>query len=450
MVCGEPRGIWRKSAPFFVSLCSTSNNLIMKEMLLIIFSFITIELNASITPYANFGEYGIEYCASESEFQKYVGSVVQYYPSTLPSKFDKDFKGDFNHLYTIEKITGRAPKYKMILKDNSNASIVELVFYTEYKYRVNDDIIYCVKENSTFTLPILLVNKFEEKRDKTKGQILKYQGKDLFEIEDLQIGYIKGAVSQIGKTINVHTDITWEDTYGNYPTINAKLKFLNSNDTIIARYSFLRDEPYLKELQDILIAENKKKEAPQLEEAQKKLKEQHDNYLKGINCYVNLEESQEIQRVYETKGSQDEIYSKLQAWITANYNSYKSVVETEDKSVGRIILKGFSKLQEADFNLEMPYKENTLHYRITLECKVGKYRISVDNLDASYYDSFLERTHHDKIPTLVFAIQKATPEISSLTHRAKIQIEECNKELGNLLSSLYLYMKKDNKKDEDW
>lgn len=422
----------------------------MKKILTILLSFIAIELNASITPYANFGEYGIEYCASESEFQKYVGCVVRYYPSTLPSKFDKDFKGNFNHLYTIEKITGHAPKYKMTLKGNSDASIVEMVFYTEYKYKTNDDIIYCVREGG-FSLPILLVNKFDEKRVETKGHILKYHGKDLFEIEDLQIGHIKGAVSMIGKS-PITSDLTWENMNGDYPTINAKMKYLPTNDTIIARYSFLSDEAYLKHLQEIIIAENKKKEAPQLEEAQKKLKEQHNKYLKDINCYVNLEESQEIRRVYEAKGSQDEIYTKLQAWITSNFKSYKSVVETEDKTIGRIILKGISKLNGADSNLEMPYKDNTLYYRITLESKAGKYRISIDNLEASYYDSasLIERTRRDKISTLVFAIQNATPEISSITHRAKIQIEECNKELGQLLSGIYHFMTKENNVNEDW
>ena len=413
-------------------------------LFILFFSFITIKLNASITPAGNFGEYSIEYCASESEFQKYVGCAVRYYPSTLPTRFDHDFKGEFNHLYTIEKITGSAPKYKMVLKDNLNDSIVELVFYTEYKYKSNDDVIYCVDKNGTYTLPILLVNKFEEKRDRVKGQTLKYQGKDIFAIEDLQIGHI-GPITEIEKKVYSHTG---ENRSGKYPTINAKLRYLNTNDTIIARYSFLRDEPYLKELENILIAEKEKKEAPL---RKKKLKEQHDKYLMEINCYVNLEESQKIQRVYETEGSQDEIYSKLQAWITANYNSYKSVVETEDKSVGRIILKGLSKLHGADINflnLTMPYTKNTLHYRITLECKVGKYRISVDNLEVSYYDSFRENT--DNIPRLVYMIQEATSEINSIEHRAKIQIEECNEELGYLLSSLYIYMKKDNKKNEDW
>lgn len=243
----------------------------MKNFLFLIFSFIVIELNASITPHAYFGEYGIEYCASETEFQKYVGCVVKYYPSTMPSKFDREFKRDFNHLYTIEKITGRAPKYKMILKDNSDASIVELVFYTQYKYKLNDDVLYCVVEGRLYSLPILLVDKFEEKREKIKGHILKYQGKDLFEIEDLRIGHLQGPVLQ-GATYQILKQGTadTENLFGVYPTINAKLKYLPTNDTIVARYSILRDEPYLKELQDIIIAENKKKEAPQLEEAQKK------------------------------------------------------------------------------------------------------------------------------------------------------------------------------------
>lgn len=189
-----------------------------------------------------------------------------------------------------------------------------------------------------------------------------------------------------------------------------------------------------------------------MKKRKKKLKEQHDKYLKDINCFVNVEESQEIRRVYESEGSQDEIYTRLQAWITSYFKSYKSVVEIEDKTVGRIILKGISKLHGADSNLEMPYKDNTLYYRITLESKAGKYRVSINDIETSYYDSvsLIERTHRDKISTLVFAIQNATPKISSITHRAKIQIEECNKELEQLLSSIYLFMTKENKVDEDW
>ncbi|MHB9057006.1 MAG: hypothetical protein ACYC2P_12795 [Paludibacteraceae bacterium] len=138
-------------------------------LLILCFSFGNLSVKASDHPEANFGEYGIQKCATLSEYQKYVGETVIYLPKTPPSYDDtKEFKGVLNKEYVITKITGNDKKMKFILQEKGGTTKVKMIVNNQYEMYSYGEYTYCI--TGYYSIPLFLVDKFNQDKAKLIGK----------------------------------------------------------------------------------------------------------------------------------------------------------------------------------------------------------------------------------------------------------------------------------------
>lgn len=114
-----------------------------------------------------------------------------------------------------------------------------------------------------------------------------------------------------------------------------------------------------------------------------------------IGCLTNINgqdfptnEMGEIEfvEVVETSLSKDKLYANAKEWVAKTFGDYKSVIQFEDDSNKKLIIKGISPIDftsatvKVDNFVGMSSTEE-LDYTITIECKDNKYRYIVDNIN---------------------------------------------------------------------
>lgn len=128
-------------------------------------------------PEAHFGEFGFAHLSTmEAYKQKYEGQIVEYVPCNIdkPSyddeRFIKNCKGEFMHPYIIEKVSGNNETIKLELKDTTNPKKkVKFQFKNQYEYYSYGNYTWC--NTNTYQIPLFLINKFNEVKDKTIGKV---------------------------------------------------------------------------------------------------------------------------------------------------------------------------------------------------------------------------------------------------------------------------------------
>lgn len=107
---------------------------------------------------------------------KYEGQTVEYVPCNLESpsyddeRFIKNCKGEFMHPYIISKVSGNNETIKFELVDSTNPKKkVKFQFKNQYEYYSYGNYTWC--NTKTYQVPLFLVNKFNEVKDKTIGKV---------------------------------------------------------------------------------------------------------------------------------------------------------------------------------------------------------------------------------------------------------------------------------------
>lgn len=77
--------------------------------------------------------------------------------------------------------------------------------------------------------------------------------------------------------------------------------------------------------------------------------------------------------------SKDELYSRALSWLGNNYNSAKTIIQTEDKIGGLIIAKPLFKMYSVGMFGEEFYNGNVVKYTIAIHVKDSKYKLVISN-----------------------------------------------------------------------
>ena len=141
-------------------------------------------------PEARFGVYGIKHCYSLKEYQEnYLGQQVKYLAASTGNNgnyYDEEYfikaGGSYNKVYTISKITGNDKRMTFLLV-GENKSKVKMIINNEALYYSYGKDTYCITDD--YTVPLLLVNKFNEDKTKFIGKTFGVGNK--YEITDASI-----------------------------------------------------------------------------------------------------------------------------------------------------------------------------------------------------------------------------------------------------------------------
>lgn len=82
--------------------------------------------------------------------------------------------------------------------------------------------------------------------------------------------------------------------------------------------------------------------------------------------------------VHEVSYNKQKLFENAKKWIASTFNNYKEVVLLEDKEMGRLIGKGYTK--EISSSLYIGAKFN-----FTIDVKDNKYRLNVDKINSVLY-----------------------------------------------------------------
>lgn len=117
---------------------------------------------------APFGIYGIEFCNTNEEYQKYIGQTVIYLTPNRPSWLDENFrkvcKGKFNTPYIISKIKKSDDRIILILVEKGGRKKVKMIINAMYGFPD-------FRISSSKTVPLLLIDKFEADKKNIVGEI---------------------------------------------------------------------------------------------------------------------------------------------------------------------------------------------------------------------------------------------------------------------------------------
>lgn len=105
---------------------------------------------------------------------------------------------------------------------------------------------------------------------------------------------------------------------------------------------------------------------------------QAQNELYKKELPLNDKNRIEFVEVIEVPGkSKDELYVYSKIWIAENYNSANNVIQLDDKTAGKIIVKGI-------YSYNMHTIAHKLYHTLEIYQKEGKVRISLTGLDLKY------------------------------------------------------------------
>lgn len=394
-----------------------------KNFLLLISLFFHVVIRASINPLAYYYTFGLNY-STDTGYSQYIGQRVVYYSSAVPEYFDKSFGGEFSHPYVITKVTNSGSKYTLTLKDESSNKEFPFVFYNEAKYKVGDMVIYENNINNITTLPLFLIDKFNEEKSKIIGNKYGINNQDFYKIIDIDVTYLNNdpVICKRYNPTEYRASLESNRKYGQYPTVTAKIEYIPTGNVQVVNYfEFIKNDYYREELLKVI----------QNEIRHKKISEEV--------VPVEFDDSYEIVRVYEEKGTKDELYSKCQTWIAKRYKDYKSVVQTEDPANSKIIIKGKDPMHGVNLELSGIISNTTMNYNITLECKDGRYRVTISDIVLNY--DYLKQNWHDTISMVITGCK------NSDSQRNKILLSETKLQLESLLYSLKQNLSKQDKSD---
>ena len=157
-------------------------------ILLLVSPLTTLASLYGFVPEARFGAYGIQHFSTMNEYKShYEGQTVIYIPadgrnndgsgSSVDKKFFLDIGGKFNTEYVISKISGNDSKMTFLLIEKEGKNKVKMIVNNpenEIKRpkEAYEDISYYITD--TYSIPLLLSDKFNEDRNKTKNERITY------------------------------------------------------------------------------------------------------------------------------------------------------------------------------------------------------------------------------------------------------------------------------------
>ena len=132
------------------------------------------EVKAGNYPEAYFGKYGIPHHSTVEEYQQYVGQTVIYLKDGKDgSYYDRggfiEKGGNYNTEYVISKVSGYEFEMTLLLVEKNGKKKIKMkvnVRDESYKY---GDYKYCITD--TYTMPLLLVDKFNEDKANYIGKV---------------------------------------------------------------------------------------------------------------------------------------------------------------------------------------------------------------------------------------------------------------------------------------
>jgi hypothetical protein len=135
------------------------------------------------------------------------------------------------------------------------------------------------------------------------------------------------------------------------------------------------------------------------------------------------------------------MYSNAKEWIALTFGDYKSVIQFEDETNYKLILKGLTKVSNVFSQLNSlssgdPAPRETINYTITMEFKEGKYRYRISDIVNSTDEYFLGswKTTKTTMPEQYNEIIKAQEESNQLKAKDKSLLKK--KEIKDLEESI--------------
>ncbi|MDR1091171.1 MAG: DUF4468 domain-containing protein [Prevotella sp.] len=134
----------------------------------------------------------------------------------------------------------------------------------------------------------------------------------------------------------------------------------------------------------------------------------------GVNAFaqenrlsfpINEDKKEEISEIVEINLAKDKLYSNAQEWITKTFGDYKSVIQLEDPSNGKLIIKGNSKIKYVAQGSLGATKEK-MNYAITIDCRDNKYRYAISDIEITQTFSVLgvlsdlKKTHNSHLESM--------------------------------------------------
>lgn len=84
-------------------------------------------------------------------------------------------------------------------------------------------------------------------------------------------------------------------------------------------------------------------------------------------------------QIVEIAKTKDQLFTDSKAWVSDAFNSYKGVVEIEDREAGKIVVKG-----QTDIPRDGPLDSKTLTFRVTIDSRDNKFRSVIDNVKTEW------------------------------------------------------------------
>lgn len=91
-----------------------------------------------------------------------------------------------------------------------------------------------------------------------------------------------------------------------------------------------------------------------------------------------------LQHIFDVDGSKEILYRQLKTWVSLNYRSADAVIQYDNETEGKLIVKGFfsNVTKGGIFNFNYNW-----HHTLILEAKENKIRLTMTNVQMQYDDS---------------------------------------------------------------
>lgn len=100
----------------------------------------------------------------------------------------------------------------------------------------------------------------------------------------------------------------------------------------------------------------------------------------GLNSQAQIKEYQEV--VVADHATKDELYKKAKIYFVDNFKSANDVIQYQDAEEGKIIGKGYFEIQDVKNSWGEPFTLVwDVYYTTSIECKDGKYRYSLYDIN---------------------------------------------------------------------
>lgn len=114
--------------------------------------------------------------------------------------------------------------------------------------------------------------------------------------------------------------------------------------------------------------------------------------LKVSDIEIN-EDTEEISKVFNYSSPKTIKFSNIKEWVAKTFKDYKKVVQFEDETNCKLILKGLTSLPNEEVKgynrvLCLFYEERNLNFSMTFDCKDDKYRIRLDNISIDGWGNY--------------------------------------------------------------